>query len=183
MEIWLEIRKNEECGAKRLVSEYGDRLFAAAALLCQNDHDAEDLVFRTFDRAVRKIKMYEPTGSFFSWLYMIMLNFRRMDLRRKGVDLVPVGSSVDLPETPDPTVAALFSEVVDDSLWKVLHDIAAPLREVVMLRYFAERPVEEIATALAVPEGTVKSRLHKAREILYALLSKTETGRDEPNGG
>ena len=47
MEIWQEIRKDQESGAKRLVSEYGDRLFAAAALLCRNDSDAEELVFRT----------------------------------------------------------------------------------------------------------------------------------------
>lgn len=177
MDIWQEIRKNEESGARRLVSEYGDRVFAAAALLCQNDHDAEELVFRTFDQAIRKIRQYEPTSSFFNWLYTIMLNFRRMDLRRKGVDLVPVGSTSDLPETPDPVVAALIAEAVDDSLWKAIHGMAAPLREVVMLRYFAERPVEEIATALSVPEGTVKSRLHKAREQLYALLSGT--GKDD----
>lgn len=181
MDIWQEIGKDEECGAKRLVSEYGDRLFAAAALLCQNDHDAEELVFRTFDQAVRKIRKYEPTASFFNWLYTIMLNFRRMDLRRKGVPLVPVGASFDLPETPDSMVVALIEETVDDTLWKAIHTMAAPLREVVMLRYFAERPIDEIAALMSVPEGTVKSRLHKAREMLYALLSETGKEKVGPN--
>ena len=45
MEIWQEIRKNGENGARRLVSEYGNRLFAAALLLCSDDYDAEELVF------------------------------------------------------------------------------------------------------------------------------------------
>lgn len=111
MEIWLEIRKDVESGAKRLVSEYGDRLFATALLLCRNDHDAEDLVFRTFDQAIRKISKYRDTGDFFNWLYTIQLNFRRMDLRKRRVEIVSVGGALDLPERPDP----LFAELVADS--------------------------------------------------------------------
>ena len=66
MEIWQEIRKNGENGAKKLVSEYGNRLFAAAILLCADEHEAEELVFRTFDRVIKKIRQYEPTGDFFN---------------------------------------------------------------------------------------------------------------------
>ena len=66
MEIWQEIRKNGECGAKRLVSEYGNRLFSAAILLCSDEQEAEELVFRTFDCVIKKIRQYEPTGDFFS---------------------------------------------------------------------------------------------------------------------
>ena len=86
MEIWQEIRKNGENGAKKLVSEYGNRLFAAAILLCADEHEAEELVFRTFDRVIKKIRQYEPTGDFFNWIYAIMLNFRRMDLRKRHLD-------------------------------------------------------------------------------------------------
>ena len=50
MEVWQEIRKDRERGAERLVAEYGNRLYAAAVLLCANDQDAEELVFRTFDQ-------------------------------------------------------------------------------------------------------------------------------------
>ena len=54
MEVWQEIAKNAERGAERLVAEYGDRLYAAATLLCRNSGDAEELVFRTLARAVAK---------------------------------------------------------------------------------------------------------------------------------
>jgi DNA-directed RNA polymerase specialized sigma24 family protein len=93
MEVWQEIAKNAECGAERLVAEYGDRLYAAAALLCRNNCDAEDLVFRTLARAVDKIRQFKPSGDFFSWLYKILLNFHRMDARRKRPDIVSVGSA------------------------------------------------------------------------------------------
>ena len=100
MEVWQEIAKNAECGAERLVAEYSDRLYAAASLLCRNNCDAEDLVFRTLARAVDKIRQFKPSGDFFSWLYKILLNFHRMDARRKRPDIVPVGSAQDLPQIP-----------------------------------------------------------------------------------
>ena len=178
-DIWTCIRENGESGAERLVSEYGDRLFAAAVLLCRNDHDAEELVFRTFDRAIRKIGSYEPNGDFFNWLYTIMLNFRRMDLRKKRVELVPMGADSDLPEIPDTVFAELLSDTEGEAIMEAVRGLQDQLREVVMMRYFAERPVEEIAAVLSIPEGTVKSRLFKARSVLFACLSGK--GRKEIN--
>lgn len=174
MEIWLEIRKDPESGAKRLVSEYGDRLFATALLLCRNDHDAEELVFRTFDQAIRKIARYQTTGAFFNWLYTILLNFRRMDVRKRRVELVPVGGSFDLPECPDPLFVELAADAGADALRAAIGSVSEPLRFVVKRRYFDAKPVEEIARELGVPAGTVKSRLHKAREVLHGLLSRKQ---------
>ena len=170
MEIWLEIRKDMESGAKRLVSEFGDRLFATAVLLCRNDSDAEDLVFRTFDQAIRKIGKYQETGEFYNWLYTIMLNFRRMDLRKRRIDLIPVGDSLDLPEQADPFFANLAEDAGLGALRDAVCSIADPLRYVVQRRYFDGVSVEEIAREVGVPPGTVKSRLFKAREVLHGLL-------------
>ena len=104
MEVWQEIRKDRERGAGRLVAEYGNRLYAAAVLLCANNHDAEELVFRTFDQAVKKIRQFDPSRNFFTWLYAIMLNFHRMNHRRRRIEVVPMGAAEDLPEqTTAPT--------------------------------------------------------------------------------
>ena len=174
MEIWLEIRKDQESGARRLVSEYGDRLFAAAALLCPNEADAEELVFRSLDQAIRKIRSYQPRGEFFNWLYTIMLNFRRMDLRKKRVELVPLGDAKDISNVSDPFVRTLVDSSGESAVRRALGLISPLLREVVLRRYFREESVAEIALALGISEGTVKSRLFNAREVLYGLLSKGE---------
>ena len=100
MEVWQEIAKNAERGAERLVAEYGDRLYAAATLLCRKNGDAEELVFRTLAQAVGKIRQYKPSGDFFSWLYTILLNFYRMEGRKNRPDIVLVGSPQDLPQIP-----------------------------------------------------------------------------------
>ena len=168
MEVWQEIRKDRERGAERLVAEYGNRLYAAAVLLCANDHDAEELVFRTFDQAVKKIRQFDPSRNFFTWLYAIMLNIHRMNHRRRRVEVVPMGAAEDLPEQIIGPTAE--TQDADDEVANAIRALSPPLREVVVLRYFADKTVEEIAVALDIPVGTVKSRLHHAREALVGLL-------------
>ena len=177
MDVWQEIRKDRERGAERLVAEYGNRLYAAAVLLCANDHDAEELVFRTFDQAVKKIRLFDSRRNFFTWLYAIMLNFHRMNHRHRRVEEVPMGTAEDLPEQ----VAGMSAETPDagDEVANAIRALSQPLREVVILRYFADKTVEEIAAALDIPVGTVKSRLHNARAELANLLSQT-IGRHAP---
>ena len=170
MEVWQEIRKDKEHGAERLVAEYGNRLYAAAFLLCANAQDAEELVFRTFDQAVKKIRLFEPGRNFFTWLYAIMLNFHRMNHRRRRVDEVPMGAAEDLPERVAETTMETTN--ADDEVAKAVRALSPPLREVVVLRYFAYKTVEEISAMLDIPAGTVKSRLHNAREALAMLLPR-----------
>lgn len=136
MEIWQEIRKNRERGAERLVSEYGNRLYAAAVLLCSNDQDAEDLTFRTLDRAIKKIRQYDPKRNFFTWLYAILLNFRRMDLRRKRTPVIPMGGTEDLPEVVCDSFADTLCKSDDDAVTRAVRSLSAPLREAVVLRYY-----------------------------------------------
>lgn len=171
LEIWQEIRKDRECGAKRLVMEYGDRAFAAAALLCRNDSDAEELVFRAFEQAIRKIGTFRPTGDFFSWLYAIMLNFGRMDLRKRRVEMVPSGDWGDLSSRRTvssnarrPLRRAHGPQGAGVHLPAPARSRRAPLLRGGIRRLDGRR--------LNVSEGTIKSRLYNAREILCELLSK-----------
>ena len=170
MEVWQEIRNSWESGAERLVSEYGNRLFAAAVLLCANDHDAEELTFRTLDQAVRKIRFYDLQRPFFTWLYAIMLNFHRMNHRRRRVEVVPMGAAEDLPEQPSNAFDEMLSQTADDEVERIVRSLSEPIREVVVLRYFADRTVDEIAATLNIPIGTVKSRLHHARKALILSI-------------
>jgi RNA polymerase sigma-70 factor (ECF subfamily) len=174
MEIWQEIRKNSDRGAERLVSEYGNRLYAAALLLCSNSEDAEDLTFRTLNQAIRKIKTFDPSRNFYTWLYTILLNFRRMDLRRKRTSVISVGSTADLPEVAIECFAEKLECSGNDQLSEALKALSPQLREAVVLRYYDEKPIDEIAAILQVPPGTVKSRLHNARIALNTLLSGKE---------
>ena len=170
MEIWEELKKNKESGARRLVDEYGNRLLGAALALCENSQDAEDLVFRTLEQAVKKFHQFNPEYSFFNWLYTILRNFRRMDLRKKRL-LLPVGSAEDLPEIPTNSFTDVMAETSDDTIEEGLRSLSETLREVIVLRYYYDKTQAEIASLLNIPEGTVKSRLYNAHKSLYKFLT------------
>lgn len=176
--IWEELRTDRESGARRLVSEYGNRLYAAAILLCRNAADAEELVFRTLERAVARIGQYKPKGEFFSWLYVIMLNFRRMDLRRKEPDVVAVGMAADLPEVADTSLADALAGIDAEGVRLTIRKLPYCLAEVLVLRFFEGRSLEEIAMLVEIPVGTVKSRLHHAKAAFRALV-ETEGIKDQ----
>ena len=171
MEIWDDIAANAEEGSKRLVAEYGDRLFSAAVCICGNDNDAEDLVFRTLSHAVAKIGQYGKRSSFFSWLYSILANFHRMDMRRKGFNALVFRD--ELPElkdsSPNPAENLDFqmeSAIVRDATAQ----LPEPLREIIVLRYFEDLSLREIAAMLKLPLSTVKFRLHFAKRKLRSRL-------------
>ncbi len=169
MEVWQEIAKNAERGAQRLVAEYGDRLYAAATFLCHDDGDAEDLVFRTLARAVDKIRQFKPPGDFFGWLYTILLNFRRMDVRKNRPDIVLVGAPCDLPQIPGGGKDEHAGEIRE-----MVRRLPSQIRETVVLKYFTGMSIEEIAEALCIPQGTVKSRIFTAKRMLAEEFRKLD---------
>ena len=186
MEIWEEIVFDRERGAKRLVAELGDRLLTAAFQITQNSVDAEDLVFRTLSQVIAKVGQYDGRSAFFTWIYRILLNFRRMDLRKKGANALVFME--ELPETEDPAPDPAAVLALDSSAAEVRAAVARlpePLREAVVLRYFEELSVSEIAALAEVPVGTVKYRLFEARKQLARYLVQTNfrNAASKRNGG
>ena len=181
MEIWQEIIKDRERGARELVAVYQDRLFASALILCRDRRAAEELVFRTFARAIDKISSFRPNTNFYNWLYTIMINFRRMDIRKEKDS--PLTFTDAIPETPteETPYSALAAKADHAAIRAAVAELSEPLKEVVILRYFEGVPLDEIATTLALPLGTVKSRLNYARAVLSQRLAN-QLGKENPNG-
>ncbi|MBR1871086.1 MAG: sigma-70 family RNA polymerase sigma factor [Kiritimatiellae bacterium] len=177
MEVWEELKIDPRKGARRLVAEYAARLSGVARMLATDDRDAEELVFRTLERVCAKIGKYRPEGSFFAWMCAILRNFWKMDLRKRGIEMISSGAAEDLPEIPTATYRELLENAAVDRVRDALSRLSPALREVVALRYFEDMPLEEIARCLAIPEGTVKSRLHNAKAALFVILGGNGHGR------
>ena len=177
------IRKDREAGARLLIDEFGARLFATAYRLCLNDADAEDLTFRTFARAVERISDFDEKSSLFTWLCAILMNFRRMDMRRKGANALDF--VVEIPDAedmhPDPGEVLSCAEEAD-AIRKVVESLPDSLREPTVLHYFDGFDVPEIARMTGTPEGTVYYRLHQARATLRERLSSRFRGEAASNG-
>lgn len=175
MEIAEEISKCPESGARRLIAEYGDRLYDTAFRLCQDESAARDLVNRTFWRAIERIGLFSGASSMYTWLYSILVNFWRMDLRqKKKMDILLFQDEMpDCPdERPDPA-EALAAKADSEAIRNAIAELPEYYRVVVVFRYFEDMSVPEIAVVLGIPEGTVKFRLHKAKNMMRRKLAQT----------
>jgi RNA polymerase sigma-70 factor (ECF subfamily) len=134
--------------------------------------DVEDVLQETFLGVWRGAARYRPEGSAGGWLWGIARRQAAMFLRRRGpAELVlPAVLEADLGEVGDPTAAAL-SRVDLEKAVAALGPPNGPDRETWQLLCVEDRSVAEVAALMGVPEGTVKSRAHRARRTLRAALS------------
>ena len=171
--IWEKIRSESESGARALVEAYSERLYKLAYRLCSNAAAAEDLAMRTLARAVRAEGDFPSEAAYFSFLCTILVNLYRDDLRLKGANALVFME--ELPERederPDPA-ASLIAKSDAEAVRAAIAQLSPVLREAVVLRYFSELSVADIAEALVVPEGTVKFRLSEARRKIGQILTR-----------
>ena len=133
--------------------------------------DVEDVLQETFLGLWRGAAGYRPEGTAGGWLWGIARRQAAMFLRRRGpAELVlPAVVEADLGGVGDPTEAAL-SRVELEKAVAALGPPGGPDRETWQLFCVEDRSVAEVAALMGVPEGTVKSRAHRARRTLRAAL-------------
>jgi len=140
--------------------------------------DVEDVVQETFLRAFAAVERYEHRGHLRTWLYRIALNLARDRRRRAGrlITREDVAALADL-EGEDPAGGDPGQEVLarmeGARLAEALDSLPPTHREVVLLRFYADRSLPEIARVMGCPVGTVKSRLHYALRKLRAILARS----------
>ncbi len=153
------------------VKRYGPRLLSAAALLCGNATDAEDLMIDTLQHAVRSVNRYQEKASFFSWLYGILFNLNRAAWRKRSKS--PLTFTDDVPDVAadEPRAGSgLDASVTADCLAAAIRQLPETLQSVVLLRYYGEMSITEVAETLKINPGTVKSRLFSATAKLRELV-------------
>lgn len=148
---------------------YGRRLFGLCLSLCANIHEAEDLYQDTWLKVLQNIAQYDRNQPFEPWLTQICVNLYRNQLRRlKRSPFLNFTSN----EAKDAALALLAAPERPDysDLYRAIDALPEKLRLAVILYYFRDMDVSAAAAILKVPEGTVKSRLHKARNKLKEVL-------------
>ena len=177
MRIWEKIKAMPELGAKELVQAYSERLYKLAFRLCSDSAMAEDLTMRTFARAVRAEGDFASDAAYFAFLCTILVNLYRDDLRLKGANALVFVEEMPRSEDDRPGPAdTLIAKSDAEAVRCAVRQLSPILRETVVLRYFSELSVADIAVALEVPEGTVKFRLSEARRKIRAFLIQRNGG-------
>jgi RNA polymerase sigma-70 factor (ECF subfamily) len=148
--------------------------YAFAMSLCRNGADAEDLVQDTFLRAQRSFDSFEPGTNVKAWLFTILRRLhidrhRRTRHRPASLpeeELEGMAVHADTPEVS----AALLARLTAEEVQRAIAQVPEPFRTAVRLRDLDGLTYEEIGRVLAVPPGTVMSRIHRGRECLKGLL-------------
>jgi RNA polymerase sigma-70 factor (ECF subfamily) len=133
--------------------------------------DVEDVLQETFLAVWTGARRYRPDSPPGAWIWGIARRQAALFLRRRGPAalLLPVVLAGDGQYASDPAEAALSRAQITDAV-TVLGPEGSPDREVWQLMYVEDRPVAEVAQLMGIPEGTVKSRAHRARRLLRAAL-------------
>ncbi|MCK4300991.1 MAG: sigma-70 family RNA polymerase sigma factor [Planctomycetes bacterium] len=161
---------------QELVHRYQRRLFGLCYRLLGRYHDAEDACQETFLRAFRALDRYDADRPFDRWLLTIAANCCVSVLRRRrSIPTEPERLTADDPGETTRTASVadqVEARELGQAVGRAIAGLADHYRIPFVLFHQEEMNYEEISQALALPLGTVKSRVHRARERLYEELSR-----------
>jgi len=145
------------------------RLYNFAHWLAQNRDEAEDLVQETYVKALKGFSSFQPGTNFKAWMFRILRNTflnSRSGLKTAAVSLDLADDDPALPAEHQTPETILIDRASEQAVQQAIAELAVPYREVLLLCEVEEMSYQEIATALAIPVGTVMSRLSRARRAL-----------------
>ena len=187
------LRDRDERAFRQLVGEHRDRVYNITYRMLGNKAEAEDVAQEVFITVFKTIDTFREESKFSTWLYRVAVNHcknrikylaRRHDRDRDELDESTQGSSTGNgaigsapPRSPD---AALAGVQMEEVLREAINSLDAEQKMVVILRDIEDLSIEEICAITDMPDGTVKSRLHRARLALRKALQRK--GFDKETG-
>lgn len=166
-----------EIGAfENIVRRWQSPLINLAYRFCRDRGRAEEMAQEAFLRAFRGLASWRRDAAFSTWLFALAANLYRTELRRIPVLLWPLDHAAQLG---DPAAAHADMEIADrdDIVRRAVFALPPKYREPMILYYFHEMDIERTARSLSLPEGTVKARLSRGRDLLRGKLPRLLTGR------
>ena len=172
----LAAGEGDEAAFAELVRRHQDGLYRFVLRLVGTRDEALDIVQDAFVRAWQALPQWQPGAQFRTWLFRIASNAALDALRRRRVvAFEPLDETFEVAaDEPDPEKRLELKRRVA-ALEASLAKLSAEHREILLLREVENMSYEEIGAVLALSEGTVKSRLARARAALVAVHGGTES--------
>lgn len=176
-----QVLKGDHEAFAEIVDIYKDKIFHLSYRMLGNRHEAEDIAQEAFVRAFVNIHSFDQSKKFSTWLYRIATNLCIDRVRKKkpdyfldsevaGTEGLTLYSQIATDEKgPEAAVETMeIQEVVQQEILR----LPDKYRVVIVLRYIDELSIREISGVLDIPEGTVKTRIHRGREALRKQLNR-----------
>lgn len=169
-------REGDPAAIETLIRTYESRLYRLALSMLDDPAEADEATQDAFIRAVRRLNTYRGEASFATWLYAITLNVCRGRLRQRRARerLAQVWRALRLAEkTAEPhTEQVAIGREAERAVWQALQQLNGNQREVIILRYYHDLRLDDIAHVTGVSERTVRTRLKQAHEQLRERLKE-----------
>ena len=183
-EIVVLARAGQEAAYRELIRRYERPLFSLLYRMVRDRELAEDLAQETFIKALNAIESYRPEYKFSSWIFKIANNAAIDHLRRRELDTLSLEGSphAETPEAVEATALqigdrqespldAVEARELGGQIEQAIAQLRPEYRSCILLRHVEGRAYEEIAEILALPLGTVKTYIHRARNELRQALA------------
>ena len=173
------LRRGDMAGLEILMQQYQVKAVRTAYLITRDRAAAEDIVQTAFVRVYERIHQFNPERPFEPWFLRIVINdavkAASRQQRQVSIDADADGNDLSLADVlpsaaPDPADEAERLET-QRIVWEAMEKLSAKQRAVAVLRYYLGYSEAEMADTLTLPTGTVKWRLHAARQRLHDLLT------------
>ena len=150
------------------INENRVKMYKTAIAILKNEDDANDAIQDALYSAYKNFYNLKDENYFSTWLIRILIN-KCYDILNKNRKISYIDSSIT-----ENTTGIEDNYEVENSLEWVLKQLDKDLKEIVVFYYYDELSVSEIADILEIPQGTVKSRLSRAREQIKEIIKKEE---------
>lgn len=174
---WIELcRDGDSLAIERLVRTYQQNVYRLALSILDDPDEAEDGMQDAFLAALRELYSFRGDSSFSTWLYAITINICRTRLRsrktRERLKQVVQGLFHLHGNGATSVEESVIQNESNADVWQAIRTIDDKHRLPIILRYYHNFSVAEIAEILGIPQGTVHSRLNNARERLRKTLKE-----------
>jgi len=173
-EIISRAQAGDQDAFRLLTESYSKVLLGTAYLMTRDTGLAEDAVQEALVNAWRGLPAFRPNGSFKAWLLRILINQVNQQLRKKRLPTTSLEEAVVTSEDPQRLEEEAIRNEQKRHINGALDRLQPSHKEVVVMKYYADLTVPEIARAVGCREGTVKSRLHRALGHLGRTLHGVE---------
>ena len=172
---WIQSARNgDQAAFGQLVIKYQKRVYALTVRMCPTPELAEEAAHETFLSAWQGLPFFRGDSAFSTWLYRLASNacvdLLRKEGRHQGPSLDDEAVSAEVPDTRPTPEAAAEQKELRAQIEAGLRTLSPEHREVLILREIQQLSYDEIADALSLDLGTVKSRISRGRRQLRNFL-------------
>lgn len=174
-QLMARAKADNDAAFEELYHRFARRLKGFFFLQLGGDEElAADATHDVFLRAYEARNRYQEGKSVSTWLFTIAYNICRNHYRSNAYEMQLLATLDAEPISEEQIEVQLDAAALDDALAQALSELPPPLHQLFSLHYQEELTIPQVAEIVGIPEGTVKSRLHKTMNIIRKKLKRYE---------